>query len=89
MSENTRSFRELRVWQKAMDLAMDVFKATRRFPTHERFSLVDQIRRSSSSVASNVAAAWKTGIVPSLPRDGTPRKMGSVPILVELRRSKV
>ena len=59
MSENIRSFRDLRVWQKAMDLAMDVFGETKRFPTHERFSLVDQIRRSSRSVPSNVAEAWR------------------------------
>ena len=59
MSENIRSFRELHVWQKAMDLAMDVYGETKRFPTHERFSLVDQIRRSSRSVPSNVAEAWR------------------------------
>ena len=59
MSENIRSFRELRAWQKAMDLAMDVYDETKRFPTHERFSLVDQIRRSSRSVPSNVAEAWR------------------------------
>ena len=59
MSENIRSFRELPVWQKAMDPAMDVYGETKRFPTHERFSLVDQIRRSSRSVPSNVAEAWR------------------------------
>jgi four helix bundle protein len=59
MSESIRSFRELRVWQQAMDLAMDVYGETKRFPTQERFSLVDQIRRSSRSVPSNVAEAWR------------------------------
>jgi four helix bundle protein len=59
MSENMRSFRNLRVWQKAMDLAMDVYGETRRFPIHERYSLVDQVRRSSRSVPSNVAEAWR------------------------------
>ena len=59
MSENIRSFRELHVWQKAMDPAMDVYGETKRVPTHERFSLVDQIRRSSRSVPSNVAEAWR------------------------------
>jgi len=59
VSENIRSFRDLRVWQRAMDLAMDVYGETKRFPTHERFSLVDQIRRSSRSVPSNVAEAWR------------------------------
>jgi four helix bundle protein len=53
------SHKELRVWQEAMDLAMEVFALTRRFPTDERFSLVDQIRRSSRSVAANVAEAWR------------------------------
>jgi len=42
-----------------MDLAMEVFTLTRRFPADERFSLVDQIRRSSRSVASNIAEAWR------------------------------
>ena len=53
------SHKELRVWQEAMDLAMEVFALTRRFPTDERFSLVDQIRRSSRSVAANISEAWR------------------------------
>ncbi len=57
--ENIRSFRELKVWQKAMDLAMEVFEHTKRFPPEERWSLVDQVRRSSRSVPSNIAEAWR------------------------------
>ncbi len=53
------SFRDLRVWQTAMDLAMEVFEASKRFPPEERFSLTDQIRRSSRSVPSNLAEAWR------------------------------
>ena len=56
---NIRSFKELRVWQKAMDLAMRVFELTKRFPAEERFSLTDQFRRSSRSVAANIAEAWR------------------------------
>lgn len=56
---NIRSFRELRVWQLAMQLAMDVFEASKEFPTSERFALVDQVRRSSRSVAANIAEAWR------------------------------
>jgi four helix bundle protein len=54
-----RSFKELRVWQNAMDLAMRVFELTKKFPVEERYSLTDQVRRSSRSVASNTAEAWR------------------------------
>jgi len=54
-----RSHKELRVWQEAMDLAMEVFTLSRAFPSDERFSLTDQVRRSSRSVAANIAEAWR------------------------------
>ena len=54
-----RSFRELTVWQRAMELALEIFELTKRFPAEERFSLTDQIRRSSRSVPSNIAEAWR------------------------------
>jgi len=56
---NIRSFKELRVWQNAMDLAMLVFELTKRFPSEERYSLTDQFRRASRSVAANTAEAWR------------------------------
>ena len=56
---NIRSFKELRVWQNAMDLAMRVFELTKNFPTEERYSLTDQFRRASRSVAANTAEAWR------------------------------
>lgn len=57
--ENIRSFRDLKVWQKAMDVAMQVFEVTKAFPAEERYSLVDEVRRSSRSVAANIAEAWR------------------------------
>jgi four helix bundle protein len=54
-----RSFKELRVWQNAMDAAMRVFELTKRFPSEERYSMTDQFPRSSRSVASNIAEAWR------------------------------
>ncbi len=42
-----------------MDLAMEVFRPTMAFPSEERFSLVDQVRRSSRSVPANIAEAWR------------------------------
>ncbi|MGB7160090.1 MAG: four helix bundle protein [Tepidisphaeraceae bacterium] len=53
------SFKELRVWQNAMDLAMEVFELTKAFPADERYSLTDQARRASRSTASNIAEAWR------------------------------
>ena len=54
-----RTHKELDVWQSAMDLAMEVFKISKPFPVDERFSLTDQVRRSSRSVAANIAEAWR------------------------------
>ena len=51
--------RDLRVWQNAMDAAMVVFEETKAFPAEERYSLVDQMRRSSRSVAANISEAWR------------------------------
>ena len=52
-------FRELRVYQSAMEAAMEIFVLTRGFPAVERYSMVDQVRRSSRSVCSNIAEAWR------------------------------
>jgi four helix bundle protein len=56
---NIRSFKELRVWRNAMDAAMRVFELSKRFPTEDKYSLMGQFRRSSRSVAANVAEAWR------------------------------
>src|SRR6266705_6968534 len=53
------SHRELTTYQKAMQLAMDIFKTTEQFPPLEKYSLIDQIRRSSRSVCANLAEAWR------------------------------
>jgi four helix bundle protein len=47
--------KDLVAWQKAMDLVVSVYTATERFPSRERFSLTDQIRRAVVSVPSNIA----------------------------------
>ena len=48
-------YRELIVWQKAMDLADEVYALTRRLPKEEQFALSDQLRRAAVSVPSNIA----------------------------------
>jgi four helix bundle protein len=50
-----KDFRQLKVWAKSHVLALDIYKATRRFPVEERFALVDQMRRCAVSVPSNLA----------------------------------
>jgi four helix bundle protein len=47
------------VWQKALDAAMMVFEITKRFPSEERFSLTDQVRRSSRSTPAQISEAWR------------------------------
>lgn len=54
-----QSFKDLIVWQKAMDTAMEIFNLTKAFPPEEWYSLTDQIRRSSRSVPANIAEAWR------------------------------
>jgi four helix bundle protein len=53
-----KSAKQLVVYQKAFDLAMAVFEASKRFPPEERFALSSQIRRSSRSVCLNLREAW-------------------------------
>jgi four helix bundle protein len=57
--QNIRHFRELEVYQLAMDNAMRIFEVSKLFPKEERYSLTDQIRRSSRSVCANIAEAWR------------------------------
>lgn len=53
-----RTFRDLRTYQMARDGAKRIFEITRRFPAEERYSLTDQIRRSSRAVKAILAEAW-------------------------------
>lgn len=53
-----RSFRDLKVYQLSREQAHRVFKLTQTFPRDERYSLTDQIRRSSRAVKSMIAEAW-------------------------------
>ncbi len=53
------SFKDLIIYKKAFALAMEIFSVTKGFPKEETYSLIDQIRRSSRSVFSSVAEAYK------------------------------
>jgi four helix bundle protein len=53
------SVRELEVYKLAFDTAMKIFEISKTFPVEEKYSLTDQIRRSSRSVCTNLAEAWR------------------------------
>lgn len=53
------SFRDLIVYKKAFQLAMEIFHMTKAFPKEEKFSLIDQIRRCSRSVCANIAEGYR------------------------------
>ncbi|KAF5054942.1 23S rRNA-intervening sequence protein [anaerobic digester metagenome] len=59
-----KSFRDLIVYQKAFRLAMEIFEISKTFPKEEKYSLTDQIRRSSRSVTTNIAEGWAKKIYP-------------------------
>lgn len=49
------NLKELKIWNKAVDLAVDVYKATVSYPSDEKFGLTNQIRRAAVSISSNIA----------------------------------
>ena len=53
------SFRKLNVYKKAFKLSMDIYEASKKFPPEEKYSLTDQIRRSSRSVCANIGEAYR------------------------------
>jgi four helix bundle protein len=59
MGEKINSVRDLEVYKLAFKCAMDIFQMSKSFPSEERFSLTDQIRRSSRSVCSNLSEGWR------------------------------
>lgn len=57
-------FKELIAYKKAFKLAMEIFKISQTFPKEEKYSLTDQIRRSSRSTCANLAEAYRKRIYP-------------------------
>ncbi len=53
-----KGFRDLIVYQLSYKLAIEIFDITKTFPKEEKYALIDQIRRSSRSIVSNIAEAW-------------------------------
>jgi len=57
----SRSFKDLTVWQRSMELVKDVYKITKQFPRREEFALSSQLRRCAVSIPSNIAEGSKRG----------------------------
>ena len=62
----SQGFRDLKVYQLAFKLAMEIFQESKNFPTEERYSLTDQIRRASRSVASNIGEGYRKKRYPKM-----------------------
>ena len=62
MKDKIKSYRDLRVYNNAMEAAMKIFELSKAFPPEEKYSLTDQMRRASRSVCSNIGEAWRKRI---------------------------
>ncbi|MCL4547362.1 MAG: four helix bundle protein [Bacteroidetes bacterium] len=61
-----RGYKDLKVFQLSYQLSLEIFELTKNFPKEEKYSLVDQVRRSSRSVCANIAEAWYKRRYPKL-----------------------
>jgi four helix bundle protein len=59
MSRYARSYGDLEVYEKALELQQLLFELSKAFPKEEMYSLTDQLRRSSRSIGANIAEAWQ------------------------------
>ena len=64
--QELKGHRDLKVYQLAYKLAMDIFNASKSFPKEEKYSLTDQIRRSSRSIAANIAEGFRKRQYPKM-----------------------
>lgn len=53
-----KSYRDLEVWQKAMDLVEEVYRIAERFPSHEKYGLTGQLQRAAVSIPANIAEGY-------------------------------
>ena len=58
MRQRIQSYKHLDVWRKGIELAVELYGLTRRFPPEERYAMVDQIRRAAVSIPSSIAEGW-------------------------------
>ena len=56
-----QNYKELDVWKKSVALTTELYKLTSRFPDTERYGMVSQMRRATTSIAANIAEGWGRG----------------------------
>ena len=66
MSKEYRGYRDLIVYQKSYTAALGIYELSKTFPAEEKYSLTDQIRRSSRSVPANIAEGWRKRKYPKM-----------------------
>ncbi len=59
--KSVKNYKELEVWQKGVDLTVEVYQMTRTFPPEEKFGLISQIQRAATSIPANIAEGWGRG----------------------------
>jgi four helix bundle protein len=57
--EKILSFKQLKIWQKGIEIVEDVYKLTQEFPKEEQYGLISQMRRAAVSIPSNIAEGFK------------------------------
>jgi len=65
MPSEVRSYRDLLVWQRAMDLAVQTYQLTKSYPGDEQFGLTSQTRRAATSIAANIAEGYGRATKPA------------------------
>ncbi|OGK30991.1 hypothetical protein A3F29_04275 [Candidatus Roizmanbacteria bacterium RIFCSPHIGHO2_12_FULL_33_9] len=58
MNNKVKSFTDLVAWKKSHQFALEIYKITKKFPSEEKFGLIDQLRRASISITSNIAEGF-------------------------------
>ena len=59
LKEKVKTFRDLKVWRKAHELVLEIYKITKTFPEEEKFGVVSQLRRAAISIATNIVEGHK------------------------------
>ena len=57
-SKKIRNFKDLKIWQEAVELVEEIYKITKEFPREELYGIINQIRRSAVSIPSNIAEGF-------------------------------
>lgn len=58
MSKNVNSFRDLEVYQLSLELATDIYELVKKFPSKEKFNIINQLIRAVCSIGANIAEGW-------------------------------